>query len=169
MKKISLWTAVLLALSVLPLSAAPLKTVRTESFRPDARPGAEFKNAGNTWSVKLDEKTGDFGKWTAFYQLPEGAEACRFQVRHNAGMEAVLKNLIICTVNWLDAKGNILRSATVDADKNGVLKGLITIKDIENAIQYPNSAKDANGRLLAGAAVGVSHFGRADGFPYRRR
>ena len=125
MKKISLWTAVLLALSVLPLSAAPLKAVRTESYRPDARPGAEFKNAGNTWSVKLDEKTGDFGKWTAFYQLPEGAEACRFQVRHNAGMEAVLKNRIICTVNWLDAKGNILRSAAMDADENGVFTGTL--------------------------------------------
>ena len=36
------------------------------------------------------------------------------------------------------------------------LKGLITIKDIEKAIQYPNSAKDKNGRLLAGAAIGDS-------------
>ncbi|MGE5591168.1 MAG: IMP dehydrogenase [Bacillota bacterium] len=35
------------------------------------------------------------------------------------------------------------------------LKGLITIKDIEKARKYPNSAKDARGRLLAGAAVGV--------------
>lgn len=41
-------------------------------------------------------------------------------------------------------------------DAAGNLKGLITIKDIEKAIQYPNSAKDSNGRLLAGAAVGVS-------------
>ncbi len=41
-------------------------------------------------------------------------------------------------------------------DENGMLKGLITIKDIEKTIQYPNSAKDANGRLLAGAALGVS-------------
>ena len=37
-----------------------------------------------------------------------------------------------------------------------MLKGLITIKDIEKAIQYPNSAKDSSGRLLVGAAVGVS-------------
>ena len=36
------------------------------------------------------------------------------------------------------------------------LKGLITIKDIEKAIQYPNSARDANGRLLVGAAIGVT-------------
>ncbi len=42
----------------------------------------------------------------------------------------------------------------VDAD--GVLKGLITIKDIEKVIEFPNSAKDERGRLLAGAAVGVT-------------
>lgn len=42
-------------------------------------------------------------------------------------------------------------------DKNGNLKGLITIKDIEKAIQYPNSAKDVNGRLLVGAAIGASN------------
>lgn len=41
-------------------------------------------------------------------------------------------------------------------DEEGNLKGLITIKDIEKAIKYPNSAKDERGRLLAGAAVGVT-------------
>ncbi|HEY4553507.1 MAG TPA: IMP dehydrogenase [Bacillaceae bacterium] len=41
-------------------------------------------------------------------------------------------------------------------DDNGVLKGLITIKDIEKVIEFPNSAKDPQGRLLAGAAVGVT-------------
>ena len=41
-------------------------------------------------------------------------------------------------------------------DDNFMLKGLITIKDIEKTIQYPNSAKDHKGRLLAGAAVGTS-------------
>lgn len=41
-------------------------------------------------------------------------------------------------------------------DSNYMLKGLITIKDIEKAIQFPSSAKDKNGRLLAGAAVGTS-------------
>ena len=41
-------------------------------------------------------------------------------------------------------------------DKNNNLKGLITIKDIEKAIQYPHSARDVNGRLLAGAAVGTA-------------
>ena len=42
----------------------------------------------------------------------------------------------------------------VDGDYN--LCGLITIKDIEKAIKYPNSARDADGRLLCAAAVGVS-------------
>ncbi len=41
-------------------------------------------------------------------------------------------------------------------DDDGNLKGLITIKDIEKATKYPNSAKDSSGRLLVGAAVGVS-------------
>ena len=42
----------------------------------------------------------------------------------------------------------------VDDDFN--LKGLITIKDIEKTIKYPLAAKDAQGRLLCGAAVGIS-------------
>jgi len=42
----------------------------------------------------------------------------------------------------------------VDKDYN--LKGLITIKDIEKAVQYPNSAKDESGRLLVGAAIGAT-------------
>ncbi|MCH4056866.1 IMP dehydrogenase [Lapidilactobacillus gannanensis] len=41
-------------------------------------------------------------------------------------------------------------------DEAGRLSGLITIKDIENVKQYPNSAKDSHGRLLVAAAVGVT-------------
>lgn len=41
-------------------------------------------------------------------------------------------------------------------DKNGYLKGLITIKDIEKSIQYPNRATDKKGRLLVGAAIGAT-------------
>lgn len=41
-------------------------------------------------------------------------------------------------------------------DSEGILKGLITIKDIEKVIQFPNSAKDEQGRLIVGAAVGVT-------------
>jgi IMP dehydrogenase len=42
-------------------------------------------------------------------------------------------------------------------DKNNRLKGLITIKDIEKVLKYPNSAKDSNGRLLCAAAIGVTN------------
>jgi len=41
-------------------------------------------------------------------------------------------------------------------DENDTLRGLITIKDIEKVIEFPNSAKDEHGRLLVGAAVGVT-------------
>ena len=41
-------------------------------------------------------------------------------------------------------------------DQNGYLKGLITIKDIEKAVRYPNSARDRGGRLLCAAAIGVT-------------
>lgn len=49
-------------------------------------------------------------------------------------------------------------------DENNTLKGLITIKDIEKAIQFPKAAKDAQGRLLVGAAIGISKdtFERAE-------
>lgn len=41
-------------------------------------------------------------------------------------------------------------------DDDGYLRGLITIKDIDNIIQYPNACKDSKGRLRCGAAVGVA-------------
>lgn len=41
-------------------------------------------------------------------------------------------------------------------DDNGHLRGLITIKDIEKALAYPNSAKDSHGRLLCAAAIGAT-------------
>jgi len=52
------------------------------------------------------------------------------------------------------AKARKEKLPIVDKDFN--LKGLITIKDIEKQIKYPNSAKDAQGRLLCGAAVGIT-------------
>ncbi|KUP04101.1 inosine-5-monophosphate dehydrogenase [Bacillus coahuilensis m2-6] len=41
-------------------------------------------------------------------------------------------------------------------DEEGTLKGLITIKDIEKVIEFPKSAKDSQGRLIVGAAVGIA-------------
>ena len=52
------------------------------------------------------------------------------------------------------AKARKEKLPIVDDDYN--LKGLITIKDIEKQIKYPNSAKDSRGRLLCGAAVGIT-------------
>ena len=52
------------------------------------------------------------------------------------------------------AKSRKEKLPIVDDDFN--LKGLITIKDIEKQIKYPLSAKDANGRLLCGAALGIT-------------
>jgi IMP dehydrogenase len=40
-------------------------------------------------------------------------------------------------------------------DKDNKLVGLITIKDIDNQLEYPNANKDQNGRLIVGAGVGV--------------
>ncbi len=52
------------------------------------------------------------------------------------------------------AKSRKEKLPIVDDDFN--LKGLITIKDIEKQIKYPLAAKDAQGRLLCGAAVGIT-------------
>ena len=51
-------------------------------------------------------------------------------------------------------KHKIEKLPLVNADNE--LKGLITIKDIEKATKYPNSAKDSRGRLICGAAIGVT-------------
>ena len=60
----------------------------------------------------------------------------------------------------LEEAKRILAKARVEklpiVDDAGNLKGLITIKDIEKAIKYPNAAKDEQGRLLCGAAVGIT-------------
>ncbi len=55
---------------------------------------------------------------------------------------------------------DILRSNKIEklpiVDEEGILRGLITIKDIEKSVKYPNSARDSGGRLLCGAAIGVT-------------
>ena len=60
----------------------------------------------------------------------------------------------------LDEAQEILRQYKIEklpiVNANGELKGLITIKDIEKSVKYPNSAKDNSGRLLAGAAIGIT-------------
>ncbi|ADG82179.1 IMP dehydrogenase [Thermincola potens] len=71
------------------------------------------------------------------------------------------ENLITAPVGTtLEEAKAILQKHKVEklpiVDENFNLKGLITIKDIEKARRYPNSAKDHKGRLVVGAAVGVT-------------
>jgi len=87
----------------------------------------------------------------------------RFETNYNKKIKEVMTkdNLITAPEGTTLAEAKeILRKYKIEklpiVDKEGYLKGLITIKDIEKTIQYPNSAKDSNGRLLVGAAVGVT-------------
>jgi IMP dehydrogenase len=87
----------------------------------------------------------------------------RFEENHNQPVGNVMthENLITGPVGTtLEQAREILRKRKVEklplVDEEGHLKGLLTIKDIEKAKKYPNSAKDARGRLLCGAAIGVS-------------
>ena len=87
----------------------------------------------------------------------------RFITDYNQPISAHMtsKNLITAPVGTdLETAERILHEHRIEklplVDKEGNLKGLITIKDIEKATKYPNSAKDSSGRLLVGAAVGVS-------------
>jgi len=87
----------------------------------------------------------------------------RFEINHNRKIKEVMtkENLITAPEGTtLEEAKEILSKYRIEklpiVDREGNLKGLITIKDIEKAILYPNSAKDKNGRLLVGAAVGVT-------------
>lgn len=87
----------------------------------------------------------------------------RFETNFNQPIDNVMtkENLVVAPVGTnLEQAQKILGKHRIEklpiVDKNGVLKGLITIKDIEKAIQYPSGAKDKNGRLLVGAAVGTA-------------
>ncbi len=87
----------------------------------------------------------------------------RFETNHNRQIKEVMtsENLITAPegTDLVEAK-KILSEHRIEklpiVDEEGNLKGLITIKDIEKAIMYPKAAKDAQGRLLVGAAVGVT-------------
>ena len=81
----------------------------------------------------------------------------------NQKISAVMtkENLVTAPVGTtLQQAQEILRKHKIEklpiVDQNGNLKGLITIKDIEKTVQYPNSARDENGRLLVGAAIGAT-------------
>ncbi len=87
----------------------------------------------------------------------------RFLTDFSQKIEEVMtkENLVTAPVGTtLEQAQEILRQHRIEklpiVDEQGYLKGLITIKDIEKAVKYPNSARDKNGRLLCAAAIGAT-------------
>lgn len=87
----------------------------------------------------------------------------RFETRYELPISEVMtkENLITVPVGTtLDDARKILHQHRVEkllvVDDHYVLKGLITVKDIQKKLKYPNAAKDTQGRLRVGAAVGSS-------------
>ena len=87
----------------------------------------------------------------------------RFMVDFNVKISEVMtkENLVTAPVGTdLAQAQEILRQHRIEklpiVDEKGILRGLITIKDIEKATKYPNSAKDAKGRLICGGAIGAT-------------
>ena len=87
----------------------------------------------------------------------------KFETDMNRRIEEVMtsKNLVTgIEGTTLEEAKSILQANRIEklpiVDKENRLKGLITIKDIEKLLKYPNSAKDKKGRLLCAAAIGVT-------------
>ncbi|ARU60914.1 IMP dehydrogenase [Tumebacillus avium] len=87
----------------------------------------------------------------------------RFETNFNRKISEVMtsENLVTAPVGTtLQEAQGLLQKHKVEklplVDEHNHLKGLITIKDIEKAIKFPNAAKDEKGRLVVGAAVGVT-------------
>ena len=86
----------------------------------------------------------------------------RFEKRHDRTVSEVMTKENLVTVRLgvdLDTAKELLHQHRIEkllvVDDRFELKGLITVKDIEKKIQYPNACKDERGRLRVGAAVGV--------------
>src|SRR3989475_6573196 len=87
----------------------------------------------------------------------------RFETNVNRAIADVMTREHLITVpvgTTLDAAREILHQHKVDkllvVDRDFRLKGLITVKDIQKAVKYPNASKDSLGRLRCGAAIGVA-------------
>ncbi len=87
----------------------------------------------------------------------------RFETRYDLPVSAVMtsRNLITVPVGTtLEEAEAILHRHRVEkllvVDDNYTLKGLITVKDIQKKLKYPNAAKDPQGRLRVGAAIGAT-------------
>ena len=89
----------------------------------------------------------------------------RFETRLNLKVSEVMTKDRLITAplgTTLDRAKNILQKYKIEklliVDKSFELRGLITIKDIEKKIKYPNACKDKHGRLRVGGAVGVGDY-----------
>ena len=87
----------------------------------------------------------------------------RFEHNHSRLVEELMTRDKLVTVppgTTLNQAVELLHRNKIEkllvVDEQGQLKGLITVKDIQKAIDYPNASKDALGRLRIGAAIGVS-------------
>jgi IMP dehydrogenase len=87
----------------------------------------------------------------------------RFETNVNRPIADIMTRERLITVpvgTTLDAARDILHQHKVEkllvVDKEFRLKGLITVKDIQKAVKYPNASKDSLGRLRCGAAIGVA-------------
>jgi len=92
----------------------------------------------------------------------------RFQKDMNKRADEVMTKMPLITAKKgisLDEAADIMHQNKIEKlpiiDDEGFLKGLVTIKDIKKRIEYPNSNKDAFGRLIVGAAIGVGQYERA--------
>jgi IMP dehydrogenase len=92
----------------------------------------------------------------------------RFIIDKSVSVESVMTKAPLVTAQkgtTLEEAGKVLQQHKIEKlpiiDENGILKGLITIKDIEKKIQFPNANKDEFGRLRVAAAIGVGQMDRA--------
>jgi len=92
----------------------------------------------------------------------------RFEKDMRKSAEEVMTKMPLVTAKKgisLDEAADIMHQNKIEKlpiiDDEGFLKGLVTIKDIKKRIEYPNSNKDAFGRLVVGAAIGVGQMDRA--------
>jgi IMP dehydrogenase len=92
----------------------------------------------------------------------------RFEKDMRKSAQEVMTKMPLITAKQgisLDDAADIMHKNKIEKlpiiDEDGFLKGLVTIKDIKKRIEYPNSNKDAFGRLVVGAAIGVGQMDRA--------
>jgi len=92
----------------------------------------------------------------------------RFILDMSVSVESVMTSMPLITAGkgtTLEEAGKILQKHKIEklpiVDENNILQGLITIKDIEKKIQFPNANKDEFGRLRVAGAIGVGQLDRA--------